>query len=46
MVFLSRRRSSGLREFAMFFRRGKVLLPGGKDEVVEVDPVCGGDGLV
>ena len=30
----------------MFFRRGGVLLPGGKDEVVEVDPVHGGDGLI
>jgi len=46
VVFLSRRRSLGLREFAIFFRGRGALLPGGKDKVIEVDPVRGGDGLV
>ena len=30
----------------MFFRRGGVLLPRGKDKVIEVDLVRDGDGLV
>jgi len=30
-------------EFAIFFRRRGTLLIGGKDEVIEVDPVCGGE---
>jgi len=30
----------------MSFGRGGVLLSRGEDEVVEVDPVCGGDGLI
>jgi len=33
-------------EFSIFFGRGGVLLPRGKDEIIEVDPVHGGNGLI
>jgi len=46
VVFLSRRRSSECREFTIFIGRGGTLLPGGEDEVVKVDLVRGGEGLV